>query len=397
MERNFHAALSRVLEHEGGFVNHPKDPGGATNKGVTLKTFRSLVKRSATVSDLKNITDAQLASVYRHFWDGVRASEMPSGVDYSLFDFSVNSGRARAVKALQKVLRVSQDGKIGPVTLAAVENSDRTSVIEALNSDRLAYLKRLKTWKHFGRGWGRRVNDVLKASLDMAGRGGDEGGGHRDAKPDNISYANQNAIRNRPVTDNLEEKIGRAVKDVFGPDYRAEIYSGGQARKGSGGRRTGSVRHDDSGKGGRAADIYVYDSHNNKVQGAELAKLGQYWLAAGFGAVGHEMAGGGIHLDEWTDPPKGGGMLWSYSYSRAQPWGEEAFAMLEAGKKGKYPPLYVSPEPVPVPAPRPQPGKSRAPTPANIGLLTVIAILVLASLTGVSTDDLTAFILEATQ
>lgn len=130
-----------------------------------------------------------------------------------------------------------------------------------------------------------------------------------------VIYQNSKATRNGKCTDNLINKIALSVAAVFGKGYYAVIYSGGQPRKGSGGRRVGSVRHDDFGNGGRAADIYVYGPNHKKVTGLKLAKLGQYWLAKRYGGVGTEMAIGGIHLDEWTKPPRGAGMLWTYPYS----------------------------------------------------------------------------------
>lgn len=152
-----------------------------------------------------------------------------------------------------------------------------------------------------------------------------------------LSYTNGGAIRNRPCTANLEARLIEAVEAVYGTGYTINIYSGGQDRRGFGTRRTGSIRHDDYGQGGRAADVYVFDPSGAKVQGVDLARLGQYWLAANFGCVGHEMGGGGIHLDEWVPPPTGGGRFWTYAASNAQPWGPDARALLVRGAGGSYP------------------------------------------------------------
>ncbi|WP_457645333.1 peptidoglycan-binding domain-containing protein [Profundibacter sp.] len=151
-----------------------------------------------------------------------------------------------------------------------------------------------------------------------------------------LVMVNQNAIRNKPITDNLKRKLIKAVTDVYGAGCRIDVYSGGQDRKGHGKRRTGSVRHDDYGHGGRAADCYIY-LRGRKVFGKELAWLGQHWLAAGYGGCGLEMATGGIHLDEWTTPPAGGGMFWTYKYSDSKPWGATVRRMLEAGARGEFP------------------------------------------------------------
>lgn len=152
-----------------------------------------------------------------------------------------------------------------------------------------------------------------------------------------VRYVNQSAIRNKKCTATIEAKLALAIEAVYGPGCTVNIYSGGQDRKGKGTRRTGSIRHDDYGNGGRAADIHVFDPSRRQIQGLELARLGQYWLAKRFGGVGHEMAGGGIHLDEWTTPPKGAGMYWTYAYSQSKPWGAEAKRMLERGLKGEIP------------------------------------------------------------
>lgn len=178
--------------------------------------------------------------------------------------------------------------------------------------------------------------------LDAEIEEGDEGlAAALDAGPQaTLSYSNQNAIRNKPCTANVERRLVSAVTAVFGPSCTVSIYSGGQDRLGQGNRRTGSVRHDDFGNGGRAADVYVYDENGAKLKGLTLAKLGQYWLASGFGGVGLEMAVGGIHLDEWTTPPQGGGMYWTYAYSNNQSWGAEARRMLRRGVNGEFPELF---------------------------------------------------------
>jgi hypothetical protein len=147
---------------------------------------------------------------------------------------------------------------------------------------------------------------------------------------DLVRLNNQGAIRNRPITPFLHQNIAEAVNTVYGPGYRAEVFSGGQ----EGPRRTGSVRHNN----GRAADIYVYGPDGKRLSGDALAPLGQYWAAKKTGGVGMEMHGGGIHLDEWAKPPPGGGMFWNY----AKKGGNYTPAMakaLDAGSRGELPPL----------------------------------------------------------
>jgi lysozyme family protein len=171
MKHNADMAIRKILEHEGGYVNHPDDPGGATNKGITIATFRSFIKRDGTIADLKALTTQQAVDVYKaQYWDAVRADDLPSGVDYSVADFAVNSGPSRAAKYLQAALGVTQDGAIGPQTIAAANAADPKAIIRKINADRLAFMKRIqggKLWKTFGRGWQRRVDAVQSTSLAL--------------------------------------------------------------------------------------------------------------------------------------------------------------------------------------------------------------------------------------
>jgi lysozyme family protein len=171
MKHNADMAIRKILEHEGGYVNHPDDPGGATNKGITIATFRSFIKRDGTIADLKALTTQQAVDVYKaQYWDAVRADGLPSGVDYTVADFAVNSGPSRAAKYLQAALGVTQDGAIGPQTIAAAQAADPKALIRKINADRLAFMKRIqggKLWKTFGRGWQRRVDAVQSTSLAL--------------------------------------------------------------------------------------------------------------------------------------------------------------------------------------------------------------------------------------
>lgn len=171
MERNFARSLALVLKHEGNYSNHPDDKGGPTNKGITIATFRRYVDPKGTVDDLKRITPEQIAQVYRkHYWNAVKGDQLPDGVDYAVFDFAVNSGPSRAAKYLQGVVKVPQDGKIGPVTLAAVNGRSAEDIIENLCDARMRFLRNLDTWPTFGKGWSRRVADVEDDAIRMTGQ-----------------------------------------------------------------------------------------------------------------------------------------------------------------------------------------------------------------------------------
>lgn len=168
MKDNFDRALAEVLKHEGGYVNHPDDPGGATNKGITIAVYRKWIDKDGSVEDLKKISDATVAHIYRkHYWNAVCGDDLPPGVDYAVFDFAVNSGVVRASKFLQAILGVEQDGKIGPVTLNAANDGVSDAIVNQYCDRRLAFLKALRGWATFGKGWNRRVADVRVVALGM--------------------------------------------------------------------------------------------------------------------------------------------------------------------------------------------------------------------------------------
>lgn len=166
---NFEKSLQFVLKHEGGYVDHKADPGGATNLGITIGTLRQWRGKPVTKADVKALTLEEAGAIYRkNYWDAVRGDDLPMGLDYAVFDFAVNSGIGRAVPFMQNSLGVDADGKIGMATLNAARTSDVPEIIGDLCDRRLAWLKRLKTWPTFGKGWGRRVDGVRKEARAMA-------------------------------------------------------------------------------------------------------------------------------------------------------------------------------------------------------------------------------------
>jgi len=170
MKNNFKEALKHVLVHEGGWADHPKDPGGATMKGVTLITFRRHFGQNQSKNDLRTISDEQLEQIYREgYWDKCHCDELPAGVDYVVFDGAVNSGPSRSARWLQGAVGANRDGGIGPKTLAQVAAAESVHVCDAVCAERLAFLHRLRTWNTFGAGWGRRVEEVRKVALEMVG------------------------------------------------------------------------------------------------------------------------------------------------------------------------------------------------------------------------------------
>ena len=167
---NFPQALRWVLQHEGFFVDHPKDPGGATNRGITQRTYDAFrISRVETPRDVRAIEEAEVRQIYREqYADAVWFDRLPSGLDYALFDFAVNSGPARAVKALQGIVGVRADGIMGNRTLAAVKAHDSGQVITLLCDARQRFVRSLRTYKTFGKGWERRIAEVERKGVTLA-------------------------------------------------------------------------------------------------------------------------------------------------------------------------------------------------------------------------------------
>ncbi|GLQ53585.1 glycoside hydrolase family 108 protein [Devosia nitrariae] len=175
--QSFDLFFPHLLRIEGGYVNHPKDPGGATNMGVTHLTLAAWRKIDrATRAMVKALTVQEAKQIYRaQYWNAARCDDLPFGLDVAVFDFGVNSGVGRSVRMLQTELKARKlysgaiDGIIGSKTLNAVRQvSDIEGLIVAFMHRRLAFLKRLKGWSTFGRGWQRRVDDVREFALRLA-------------------------------------------------------------------------------------------------------------------------------------------------------------------------------------------------------------------------------------
>lgn len=169
MKTSFKNALKHVLAHEGGWADHPRDPGGATMKGVTLSTYRRHFGTDKTKQELRNITDKELAKIYRSgYWDKCRCNDLSKGLDYAVFDAAVNSGPGRSAKWLQAAVGAKQDGSIGPKTLTKVNEHDPVKVTDDICDRRLTFLRSLANWATFGRGWNRRVEKVRTTAITMA-------------------------------------------------------------------------------------------------------------------------------------------------------------------------------------------------------------------------------------
>lgn len=169
MKENFGKSLAMVLVHEGGYVNDPVDPGGATNKGVTQAVYDSWrTSHGQAKQSVKALSVDEIAGIYRLlYWDRVRGDDLASGLDYATFDFAVNSGVSRAAKFLQSVVGVAGDGVIGRQTLEAAMLFGARQAITALCNKRLGFLRGLKIFWRFGKGWTTRVEAVRTAALAM--------------------------------------------------------------------------------------------------------------------------------------------------------------------------------------------------------------------------------------
>lgn len=184
MRDSFFRALQVVLHHEGGWSDHPRDPGGATMKGVTLKTYSGWLGRDATKDELRNIPDAVVEAIYRRsYWDAVAGDDLPAGLDLCVFDFAVNAGRKRAVRTLQQAVDVpllKQDGVMGPATLADVTTKvGRIGMPAVANSYaviRELYYRGLPTFDVFGKGWLARNDAVLAAARNWVQPAGSQSG-----------------------------------------------------------------------------------------------------------------------------------------------------------------------------------------------------------------------------
>lgn len=169
MKDNFDKCFELVLEHEGGYVNDPRDPGGRTNLGVTQRAWESYLNRSVTETEMRGLTPAAVKPFYKAmYWDKIRGDDLPAGVDYATYDLAVNSGVGRAAKYLQQIAGVTADGVIGPKSLEAIKACDPGQVVDALCNMRLDFLKRLPTFETFGKGWSRRVAEVKDKASGMA-------------------------------------------------------------------------------------------------------------------------------------------------------------------------------------------------------------------------------------
>ena len=168
MANNFKHCLEIILHHEGGYVNHPKDPGGMTNLGVTKRVYEEW----GGTKDMKDLLVEDVAPIYKkNYWDKVKGDDLPGGLDLGVFDFGVNAGPGRSAKYLQTMIGTVADGGIGPNTLKKVaeyvEANGIESTIENFQANRQRYYEKLSTFATFGKGWTRRVDETTELAKTM--------------------------------------------------------------------------------------------------------------------------------------------------------------------------------------------------------------------------------------
>jgi len=163
MSNKFSEALEVILHHEGGYVNHPKDPGGETNLGVTKRVYEDF----GGEKEMKELVKEDVEPIYKkNYWDRVKGNDLPEGLDLCIFDFAVNAGPGRAAKFIQRLVNTTVDGGIGPNTIKCindhVEKYGVSTTIDQYQSARHNYYQGLSTFETFGRGWTRRVDEVTE-------------------------------------------------------------------------------------------------------------------------------------------------------------------------------------------------------------------------------------------
>ena len=168
MNSNFKQALEYLVKSEGGYVDNPKDPGGRTNLGVTQKVWESWVGRESNEKEMRALTKADVELLYkRKYWDACRCDDLPTGLDYLVFDFAVNAGVGRSAKTLQSCVGVSVDGQIGNQTIEAIKKIAPSDLIERFSEAKINFYKSLVTFPTFGKGWLNRVEEVKTTALKM--------------------------------------------------------------------------------------------------------------------------------------------------------------------------------------------------------------------------------------
>ena len=155
-----------ILKWEGGYVNDKYDKGGATNKGITISTFRHFYGSKMTVEDLQNITDEQWEKIFLvGFWRPFRADDIKSqSIANICVDWAWASGTTTAIRQVQKILGVTADGIVGDITIGAINKCDAEDLFNRIKKARIDFVNAIvrnnPTQARFSRGWVNRINDI---------------------------------------------------------------------------------------------------------------------------------------------------------------------------------------------------------------------------------------------
>ena len=168
MQNNFERSLALVLQHEGGYVNHPSDPGGRTNLGVTQRVWEDYVGHPVDEAEMRSLTKEMVSPLYRkEYWNAIGGDKLPCGADYLAFDFAVNAGAFRCIKTIQRALNITADGVIGPVTLKAIQEANAEDFINSFSAAKESFYRSLVNFPTFGKGWLNRVAEAKKTAEGM--------------------------------------------------------------------------------------------------------------------------------------------------------------------------------------------------------------------------------------
>lgn len=154
----FDDAINRILSHEGGYVNDPRDPGGETKWGISKRSYPTL--------NIKALTREEAIELYRRdFWNPIQGWTFNEAVSFQLLDAAVNHGMGNAVRFIQRAVGVADDGHVGPITLREIKNTSQCDLLLGINAERLEFYTKLSTWTVYGKGWVRRVAANLRHGM----------------------------------------------------------------------------------------------------------------------------------------------------------------------------------------------------------------------------------------
>ena len=178
MIKNWDKSFELMLESEGGFSDDPRDNGnklpdgrpGSTMLGVTQYNWENWTGHQVTHDQMRKLTPADVKPFYKKkIWDACRCDDIPSGIDYLVFDFAVNAGPGRSAKILQEAVGVTPDGAIGPITLGAVNKLTPTELINKFTDEKESFYRGLGNFDVYGQGWLNRSAKVKIHATSMIG------------------------------------------------------------------------------------------------------------------------------------------------------------------------------------------------------------------------------------